>query len=53
MESDLILSLFNDLEGKRRQKKKLHNLDSILSIGITTVICSAQTWKQMEEFVLE
>jgi hypothetical protein len=41
---------FRDLEDKRSHINKLHSLDSILLVGIASVVCGAQTWKQMEEF---
>lgn len=44
------LSFFGDLEDKRSHINRLHSLDSILLIAISSVICGAQTWKQMEEF---
>lgn len=50
MKSNLLLSFFGDLEDKRSHINKLHSLDSILLIGIASVVCGAQTWKQMEEF---
>lgn len=45
-----VLSFFGDLEDKRSHINKLHSLDSILLIALSSVICGAQTWKQMEEF---
>lgn len=50
MKDVLFLSYFNELKDPRSHINKLHNLDSILLIGIASVICGAQTWKQMEEF---
>ena len=50
MKDLLFLSYFSELEDPRSHINKLHNLDSILLIAIASVICGAQTWKQMEEF---
>ncbi|WP_456377044.1 ISAs1 family transposase [Lutibacter sp.] len=48
-QSDLI-SIFSQLEDPRSHINKLHNLIDILLIGIISVICGAETWKQMVEF---
>ena len=50
MNNKSLLSFFGDLEDKRSHINKLHSLDSILLIAVASVICGAQTWKQMEEF---
>lgn len=50
MSNTSALSFFGDLDDKRSHINKLHSLDSILLIAISSVICGAQTWKQMEEF---
>lgn len=50
MSNTSVLSFFSDLEDKRSHVNKLHSLESILLITISSVICGAQTWKQMEEF---
>ena len=34
----------------RRSHKQLYDLESILLIGIISVICGAETWKQMVQF---
>lgn len=38
------------MEDFRRPHKRLHDLDSILLIGIISVICGAETWNQMEDY---
>jgi predicted transposase YbfD/YdcC len=50
MNNKSLLSFFGDLEDKRSHINKLHSLDSILLIAVASVVCGAQTWKQMEEF---
>jgi predicted transposase YbfD/YdcC len=50
MNNKSLLSFFGDLEDKRSHINKLHSLESILLIAVSSVVCGAQTWKQMEEF---
>ena len=51
MKSDSkIISIFNQLEDPRSHINQLHNLIDILLIGIISVICGAETWKQMVGF---
>lgn len=45
-----LVSIFGSLEDPRSHINKLHNLEDILLIGIISVICGAETWKQMVEF---
>ena len=45
-----IISIFKQVEDPRRDINQLHNLIDILLIGIISVICGAETWKQMVEF---
>ena len=45
-----IMSIFGNIEDPRSDINKLHNLVDILLIGIISVICGAETWKQMVEF---
>jgi len=42
--------IFGQIEDHRSDINQLHNLIDILLISIISVICGAQTWKQMSEF---
>ena len=43
-------TIFSQMDDPRSNINKLHNLEDILLIGIISVICGAETWKQMVEF---
>lgn len=43
-------SVFNQIDDPRSHINKLHKLEDILLIGIISVICAAETWKDMEAF---
>ena len=43
-------SIFSNIEDPRSHINKLHELDDILLIGIISVICAADTWKNMEAY---
>jgi hypothetical protein len=45
-----LMSIFGSIEDPRSHINQLHNLVDILLIGIISVICGAETWKQMIEF---
>jgi len=45
-----LVSIFGSIEDPRSHINQLHNLVDILLIGIISVICGAETWKQMIEF---
>ena len=45
-----LVSIFGSIEDPRSHINQLHNLSDILLIGIISVICGAETWKQMAEF---
>jgi len=45
-----LVSIFGSVEDPRSHINQLHNLVDILLIGIISVICGAETWKQMIEF---
>ncbi len=45
-----LISIFNQVEDPRSHINQLHNLIDILLIGIISVICGAETWKQMVGF---
>ncbi|NQX84669.1 MAG: transposase family protein, partial [Flavobacteriaceae bacterium] len=38
-------SIFSQIDDPRSDINKLHRLDDILLIGIISVICAADTWK--------
>lgn len=43
-------SIFGKIDDPRSDINKLHQLDDILLIGIISVICAADTWKDMETY---
>lgn len=45
-----LVSIFSQVEDPRSHINQLHNLIDILLIGIISVICGAETWKQMVGF---
>jgi hypothetical protein len=45
-----IISIFSNVEDPRSHINQLHDLQDILLIGIISVICGGETWKQMVEF---
>lgn len=45
-----LVSIFGSMDDPRSHINQLHNLVDILLIGIISVICGAETWKQMVEF---
>ena len=45
-----LTSIFGQIDDPRRDITKLHNLNDILLIGIISVICGAETGKQMVGF---
>lgn len=45
-----ITSIFGQIDDPRSHINKLHNLNDILLIGIISVICAADTWKNMESY---
>ncbi len=42
--------IFSQLEDPRSDINKLHKLEDILLIGVISVICAADTWKNMETY---
>lgn len=47
---DQLKTIFGQIKDFRRAHKQLHDLESILLIGIISVICGAETWNEMEEY---
>ncbi|MFV0564903.1 MAG: transposase family protein, partial [Flavobacteriaceae bacterium] len=43
-------SIFSQIDDPRSDINKLHKLDDILLIGIISVICAADSWKDMETY---
>ena len=43
-------SIFSQIDDPRSDINKLHKLEDILLIGIISVICAADTWKNMETY---
>lgn len=52
MKTNSFLPFFEHLEDPRSHINKLHELNSILLIGVIATLCGAETWKQMEEFAI-
>lgn len=50
MRKDFFQDFFGPLKDSRSHINRLHDLNNILIIGVVSVICGAETWKQMEEF---
>jgi hypothetical protein len=48
--SNKLISIFSSLEDTRSHINQLHDLVDILLIVIISMICGAETWKQMVEF---
>lgn len=42
--------IFGQMDDPRSHINRLHKLEDILLIGIISVICGAETWKDMESF---
>jgi len=49
-DSNKLVSIFGSIEDPRSHINQLHKFVDILLIGIISVICGAETWKQMIEF---
>ena len=47
-----LISIFGQIDDPRSDINKLHNLNDILLIGIISVICAADTWKNMEAYAI-
>lgn len=43
-------TIFGQIPDFRRQHKRLYDLESILVIGIVSVLCGANSWDEMEEY---
>jgi len=48
--SSKLISIFGSIDDPRSHINQLHNLVDVLLIGMISVICGAETWKQMIEF---
>lgn len=48
--NDNLISIFGNVQDPRSHINQLHDLVDILLIGIISVICGAETWKQMVDF---
>jgi hypothetical protein len=47
---DKLAGIFGGVEDPRSHIYQLHNLVDILPVGVISVICGAETWRQMIEF---
>ena len=45
-------AVFGQITDFRRSQRKLYDLESILLIGIISVICGAESWNEIEEYAL-
>ena len=45
-----LISIFGNVQDPRSHINQLHSLVDILLIGVISVICGAETWKQMVDF---
>ena len=45
-------TVFGQITDFRRSQRKLYDLESILLIGIISVICGAESWNEIEEYAL-
>lgn len=45
-------TIFGQITDFRRTQRKLYDLESILLIGIISVICGAESWNEMEDYAL-
>lgn len=43
-------TILGQIKDFRRSHKQLHDLESILLIGIISVICGSETWNEMEQY---
>lgn len=48
--SNKLKTIFGQIKDFRRIHKQLHDMESILLIGIISVICGAETWNEMEQY---
>ena len=48
--TDSLHSIFSQIEDPRSHINQLHNFIDILLVGVISVICGAETWKQMVGF---
>ena len=45
-------TIFGQITDFRCSQRKLYDLESILVIGIISVICGAESWNEMEDYAL-
>ncbi len=50
MKENLFQLHFGQIKDQRSHINKLHNINDIFCIALVSVICGAETWKQIEEF---
>jgi len=48
--TDSLQPIFSQMEAPRSHINQLHNFIDILLVGIISVICGAETWKQLVGF---
>lgn len=49
-DTEKIRSIFGQIPDFRRQHKQLYDLESILLIGVISVLCGASSWNEMEDY---
>ena len=47
-----ILTVFSQITDPKSHINRIHDLNTVLLIGVVATLCGAETWKQMEEFVI-
>jgi hypothetical protein len=52
MKADSFLQFFSQITDPRSHINRIHDLNTVLLIGVVTTLCGAETWKQMEEFAI-
>ena len=50
MPTNKLKTIFGQIPDFRRSHKQLYDLESILLIGIISVICGAESWNEMEDY---
>ena len=49
MKRDSVLQCFSQITDLRRHISRIHDLITILLIGVVATLCGAETWKEMED----
>jgi len=52
MKTDSFLQYFSQIIDPISHINRIHNLNTILLIGVVATLCGVETWKQVEEFAI-